>query len=172
VHVLIIQNIIVLLIILKDGVGLWISKELTLLHSHIPVKMYVSKQRIISLYPSTDLAQFHGTIHVFGFFGSFTILTIFFLISNFFELITNEETWLVKMRIWCIKIGIVLVLHVILIYIHVYFKRERERCITPYICNNLLPCKLPSKYLTIYCPVLSQYLTIYCPVNIWQFIAK
>jgi hypothetical protein len=72
-------------------------------------------------YSSTDVAQFHGT--EFGFFGSFTVFTIF-RISNFFGLSTIDwlidylrfyvpldETWLVEMRIWCIKIGIVLGLH-------------------------------------------------------------
>ena len=45
------------------------------------------------------------------FFGSFTVLTTFYRISNFFGLSTADETWLVEMHIWCIKIGIVLVLH-------------------------------------------------------------
>ena len=45
------------------------------------------------------------------FFGSNTVFTILFWISNFFSLSTTEGTYLVEMRIWCIKIGIVLVLH-------------------------------------------------------------
>jgi cbb3-type cytochrome oxidase subunit 1 len=58
-------------------------------------------------YPSTDLAQLHGTL--FGFYRLFHCFHIFFMISNFFELSITKETKLVEMCIWCIKIGIVLV---------------------------------------------------------------
>jgi hypothetical protein len=44
-------------------------------------------------------------------FGSCTVFTTFFPISNFFSPITTEETYVVKIRIWCIKIGNVLILH-------------------------------------------------------------
>ena len=58
------------------------------------------------IYPSTVLAQFHGT--VFGIFGSFPL----FRTSNFFSgLSTTDETLVVEMRIWCIKIGNVFALH-------------------------------------------------------------
>jgi hypothetical protein len=59
------------------------------------------------LYPSTDLAQFHGIVFVFRLFYSFHDC---FRISNFFGPSTTEEK-LVEMRIWCITIGIILVLH-------------------------------------------------------------
>jgi hypothetical protein len=41
------------------------------------------------LYPSTDLAQFHGT--VYGFFGSYIFHNFFSRFSNFFDLSTTEE---------------------------------------------------------------------------------
>jgi hypothetical protein len=70
---------------------------------HLKTKDYLPHAE---LYPSTDLAQFHGTL--FGFFGSYTVFTMFFSrISNFFGLSTTEETQVVEMRIWRIKIGIV-----------------------------------------------------------------
>jgi hypothetical protein len=37
--------------------------------------------------------------------------SLFFRISNYFDLSITEETWVVEIRIWCIKIVNVLVLH-------------------------------------------------------------
>jgi hypothetical protein len=75
---------------------------------HLKTKDYLPRAY---LYPSTNLAQFHGK--VFGFFGSYTDSLSHFEggIPNFFGPSTTNETRVVEMRIWCIKIGIVLVFY-------------------------------------------------------------
>jgi hypothetical protein len=84
----------------------FLDPPLSIINSfHLKTKDYLPHAY---LYPSTDLAQFHGT--VFYSFHDFL-----FRISNFFGLSTTQETWLVEMRIWCIKIGIVLVLHLYIV---------------------------------------------------------
>jgi hypothetical protein len=72
--------------------------------------LYVLRDWVYATYLLQICLNFMAQYLFFGgvfFFGSFTVFTIFFRISNFFGL----STWLVEMCIWCIKIGIVLVLH-------------------------------------------------------------
>jgi hypothetical protein len=74
---------------------------------------FISKRRIISLR--------HSFIHrgiwlslmalCFGFHPTaLSQFSLFFRISNFFDLGITEETWVVEMCIWCIKSGSVLII--------------------------------------------------------------
>jgi hypothetical protein len=63
------------------------------------------------IYPSTDLAQFHGTLFGFHPTALSVFTSSFFRISNFFDLSITEQTWVVEMHIWCIKIVNVLISH-------------------------------------------------------------
>jgi hypothetical protein len=72
---------------------------------------HISKWRIICLMhscPSTELAQFHGTVCLFQLFYSFQPHPPNF---SFFSAWASLKTWLVEIGIWCIKICIILVLH-------------------------------------------------------------